>query len=178
MKQRFPFENCELLVADVLKSGLPDAVADKVYGEAILTMHADHRKSEMIAEAHRILKTGGLYGIHELSLVEDDLSEKSYVLMKQELARVSHVNARPLTTPEWQILLEKQGFKVLSVSNSRMLLLEPRRMLAEEGVVNFIKIIFKLLTHPEERKRVLALRKTFTKYAKNLNAVAIVAQKH
>lgn len=97
--------------------------------------------------------------------------------MQKELARVSHVNARPLSTTEWGTLLEQQGFKIISVETSEMLLLEPGRMLADEGFLNFCKIGIKLLVRPQERKRVLALRKIFKKYHKNLNAIAIVAQK-
>jgi hypothetical protein len=58
-----------------------------------------------------------------------------------------------------------------------MLLLALKRMIADESIINFLKILFKLITHRQERKRVLALRKMFKKYRKNLNAVVIVAEK-
>ncbi|MBS1645462.1 MAG: class I SAM-dependent methyltransferase [Bacteroidetes bacterium] len=61
--------------ANAANSTLMANSRSKVYGEAMLTMQADHRKSEIINEAHRILKQGGLYGIHELGLQPDTISE-------------------------------------------------------------------------------------------------------
>lgn len=177
LKKKFTSANCTFINANVASSGLPDGFANKVYGEAMLTMHADHRKMEIIAEAHRILKPNGLYGIHELGIDAKSLTVEELEAMQKELAQVSHVNARPLGVREWQTLLENQGFKVVSVETSEMLLLEPSRILADEGFFNFVKILLKLLTRPQERKRVLLLRKTFKKYRKYLTAVVLVVQK-
>lgn len=177
LKKKFTDKSCTFIIADVAKSGLLASCASKIYGEAMLTMHADHRKTEIIAEAYRLLKPGGLYGIHELGLNTDEISDIASGKIKKELAQVSHVNARPLSTNEWLELLEQQGFKVVAVETSKMLLLEPKRMLADEGLMNFLHIIWNLITRPETRKRVLALRKTFKKYRENLTGIAIVAQK-
>lgn len=38
--------------------------------------------------------------------------------------------------------------------------------------------MFNIITHPNERKRILAMRKTFKKYKNHLNAVAIIAKKN
>nr|WP_294898713.1 class I SAM-dependent methyltransferase [uncultured Pedobacter sp.] len=177
LKRVFPNKNCSFIIADVAGSDLSDNSASKVYGEAMLTMHADPRKAAIIAEAYRILKPGGLYGIHELGLNSEGFSDEQIASIQKELALVSHVNARPLSIEEWKKMLEKQGFKVLSVDKSEMLLLQLSRMIADEGIKNFLKIIFNLISHPKERKRVFELRKVFNKHRKNLNAVAIVAQK-
>ena len=58
-----------------------------------------------------------------------------------------------------------------------MHLLELKRMIDDEGFYGTLKIIFNILTHPEERKRALALRDIFRKYEQYLNAVIIVAEK-
>lgn len=177
LKKKFPNKNCSFVVANVSNCSLVNNVATKVYGEAMLTMHADHRKAEIIKEAHRILKPNGLYGIHELVLSTNKLSETESAAIKKELAQVSHVNARPLSVLEWESVLETNGFKVISVETSEMLLLEPKRMLADEGFLNLLYIGLNLITHPKAMKRVLLLKTTFKKYRKNLNAVAIIAQK-
>ncbi|WP_017260276.1 methyltransferase domain-containing protein [Pedobacter arcticus] len=177
LKKKFPNKSCTFIIADVAKSGLLAGCASKVYGEAMLTMHADRRKTEIIAEAYRLLKPGGLYGIHELGLNTDEISDIASSRIKKELAQVSHVNARPLSNKEWVELLEQQGFRVLAVETSEMLLLEPKRMLADEGLINFLHIIWNLITRAEIRERVFALRKTFKKHRNNLHAVAIVAKK-
>lgn len=177
LEQAFSGKNCSFMVADIINCELPNESATKVYGEAMLTMHAENKKVEIIAEANRILKPGGFYGIHELGLNAETLSAAASALIKKELAQVSHVNARPLSVSEWSNLLEQQGFKIIAVETSEMLLLEPERMLADEGLLNFIKIVFNVVTNSKVRKRVLALRSTFKKYRKSLIAVLIVAQK-
>jgi hypothetical protein len=50
-------------------------------------------------------------------------------------------------------------------------------MIDDEGFYGTLKIIFNILTHPEERKRALALRDIFRKYEQYLNAIIIVAEK-
>src|SRR5690606_31048126 len=140
------------------------------------TMQADHRKSEIIREAHRILKPGGLYGIHELGLQPDHLPDALKAEIQRELARVIKVNARPLTIAEWSTLLEKEGFRVARIEINPMSLLETKRILDDEGLLRTLKITYNILTHPRERKRILEMRKVFRKYQQHLNAVSIVAE--
>lgn len=116
------------------QTGLKDCCVDKVLGEAMLTMQADSRKSEIIKEAFRILKKGGLYGIHELGLTPNDLDPEFKSTIQKKLAQVIRVNARPLTQNEWCALLEQEGFKVKEVYASPMHLLEPGRVVSDEGV--------------------------------------------
>lgn len=150
---------------------------DKVYGEAMLTMQADHRKSEIIREARRILKQGGLYGIHELGLTPENISETTKTNLLKELSQAIKVNARPLTVDEWSNLLETEGFTIVSVDTNSMQLLEPARIIHDEGFLRTARILFNIATHPKERKRILAMRRAFRKYGQHLNAVAIVARK-
>lgn len=167
----------KIIIGNAADSTLEENYADKVYGEAMLTMHADHRKSEIIREAHRILKIGGLYGIHELGLYPNDLNEEVKGELQKELAQTIKVNARPLTQNEWTTLLEKEGFKIVHVETNAMSLLESKRVIDDEGLFRAIKIVFNILTHPNERKRIVKMRDTFRKYDKHMNSIAIVAEK-
>lgn len=167
----------KIIVGNAANSSIKEDSVDKVYGEAMLTMHADHRKSEIIREAHRILKKGGLYGIHELGLYPNDISNEIKADIQKELSQTIKVNARPLTQNEWTVLLEKEGFKVVKVETNPMSLLEPKRVIDDEGVLGAAKIAYNVLTHPNERKRILAMRGVFRKYDKNMNAIAIVVEK-
>ncbi len=167
----------QIIIGNAAESTLNNNSYSKVYGEAMLTMQADHRKFEIIKEAHRILKTGGLYGIHELGLQPNDISEEKKAEIQRALAQVIKVNARPLTISEWSNLLEKEGFKVIKTETNPMHLLEPKRMIDDEGFFRTLKIAFNILTHPKERKRILAMRKVFRKYQSHLNAISIVAEK-
>lgn len=167
----------KIIVGNAAETILNANSYNKVYGEAMLTMQADHRKSEIIKEANRILKPKGLYGIHELGLEPDIISEEKKAEIQGALAETIKVNARPLTMSEWRDLLENQGFKVVKIETNSMRLLEPKRMFDDEGFFRTLKIVFNILTHPKERKRILAMRKIFRKYQSHLNAISIVAEK-
>ncbi len=177
LRKKIRGSNERIIIGNAADSTLQGDFADKVYGEAMLTMQGDHRKSEIIREAHRILKKGGLYGIHELGLSPNDLNEEVKADIQKQLAQVIKVNARPLTQNEWIVLLEKEGFRIVQVETNAMSLLESKRLLDDEGLFRTLKIVFNILTHPKERKRIVAMRDTFRKHQKHLNAIAIVAEK-
>ena len=158
-------------------SGLKESSISKVYGEAMLTMQADHRKSEIIGEAHRILKSGGLYGIHELALFPDDLHGELKRNIQLGLAKAIKVNARPLTIKEWRRKLEEQGFEVIEVMATPFALLDPKRILEDEGFFRTSKIAFNILTHPKERKRIREMKAIFESYKERLKGVAMIARK-
>ena len=138
-------------------------------------MHNDERKSDIIKEAHRILKQGGLYAIHELGLINVDNNLKNNI--QRELQLSIKVHARPLTENEWKILLEKEGFIIRNVYTNKMHLLEPKRMIDDEGILRTIKIGYNILTNPTAKKRILEMRRVFRKYQQHLNAIAIIAEK-
>ena len=170
-------KNRKIIVANAAHSTLEDNSATKVYGEAMLTMQADSRKSLIIKEAFKILKTGGYYGIHELGLTPDNLSPEVKSKIQRDLAEVIKVNARPLTETEWKTLLENEGFKIVKVFKNPMHLLEPKRVIDDEGFFRTIKILFNVITHTKARKHILAMRKIFRAYENKMNAIAIIAQK-
>lgn len=156
---------------------LPSSSADKIIGEAMLTMQADHRKKEIIDEAHRLLKPGGLYAIHELGLLPDEIDSQLKADIQRSLAQSIRVNARPLTVSEWSNLMIASGFEIAEVLTNDMRLLEPVRVLQDEGIFRTIRIGYNFLTHKEEARRVKEMRTVFNKYANHLNAVAIIAKK-
>ncbi|NMO52830.1 class I SAM-dependent methyltransferase [Actinoplanes sp. TBRC 11911] len=165
------------LVTDAASTGLPDACADVVIGEAMLTMQGDHAKHAIVAEAARMLRPQGRYAIHELALTPDTIDDATKTTIRKALARSLRVNARPLTIVEWQALLARHGLVIDHVDAAPMALLQPRRVLADEGVAGTARFARNLLTHPDARRRVLAMRRTFRTHHTNLTAVAIVAHK-
>jgi len=158
-------------------TGLPDACMDKVYGEAMLTMQADHRKAEIMREAHRILRPGGLYGIHEIALTPDAMSADTKKQIQHDLATTIKVNARPLTRAEWTAMLEAEGFTIESVMTNPMHLLETSRIIDDEGFLRTLKITWNILTHPKARRRILDMRKVFRRYGPSMQAIAMVVRK-
>jgi SAM-dependent methyltransferase len=167
----------EVRVADAAATELPDASADVVIGEAMLTMQGDAAKHAIVAEAARVLRPHGRYAIHELALTPDDVSEEVSTDIRQSLARAIKVNARPLTVGEWSQLLAGHGLVVDQVATAPMALLEPRRVIADEGLFGALRFAKNVLVHRDARKRVLGMRRTFRKHRERLAAVAIVATK-
>lgn len=164
-----------LVDADASATGLDAGSADIVVGEAMLTMQGEKAKKAIVDEAFRVLRPGGRYAIHELGLMPDDLADEVKDDIRREMARAIKVNARPLTVAEWSGLLTSAGFEISSVDRAPMALLQPRRVIADEGVLGAMRIVGNVLTHPAARKRVLHMRKTFNRYREHLTAVAIVA---
>lgn len=169
--------NAAVRVADAAETGLPDASSDVVVGEAMLTMQGDAAKQAIVAEAARVLRPGGRYAIHELALTPDTVSEEISTEIRQALARSIKVNARPLTIAEWSKLLAEHGLVVDNVTTAPMALLQPRRLVSDEGLFGALRFARNVLLHRDARKRVLAMRRTFRKHRKQLAAVAIVAHK-
>jgi hypothetical protein len=170
-----PEQRCVVGLAE--KTGLPDASATVVYGEAMLSMQTPDQKSRIIREAQRLLKVGGRYGIHELCLIPDDLAESTKLEIQNDLSTVIHHGTRPLTTAEWRSLLEAEGFSVQAIAQAPMHLLEPWRLIQDEGVFGALRFAFNVLCNREARRRVLGMRRVFSKHRDHLAAVMIVGQK-
>ncbi len=167
----------EARVGTAADTGLDDASADVVVGEAMLTMQSEDRKRAIVAEAVRLLRPGGRYAIHELALMPDTLDEGVKADIQQSLAKAIRVNARPLTLAEWREVLTEAGLEVEWVRTAPMALLQPRRLLADEGLVRTLRFVVRVLTRPDARKRVVGMRRTFRRNRDHLIAVSFVARR-
>lgn len=165
------------VVADAAATGLPDGSADVVIGEAMLGMQGDTARNAVVTEVARVLRPGGRYAVHELALTPDSLPDDVRTAIRQALARSIRVNARPGTVAEWRALLEEHGLVVDHVETAPMALLQPLRIIADEGVLGFLRFLGNLLTHPQARRRVMSMRRTFHAHRSHLMAVAITAHK-
>jgi SAM-dependent methyltransferase len=170
-----PAQRCVVGLAE--DTGLPDASATVVYGEAMLSMQPPQHKEQIVREAYRLLKPGGRYGIHELCLIPNDLADSTKQEIHNDLSTVIHHGVRPLTIAEWQRLLEAEGFSVQAQVQAPMHLLEPRRLIQDEGMFGALRFAFNLLCNRAARRRVLGMRRVFRRNRANLAAVVIVAQK-
>jgi len=167
-------QNQQCLVALASDTELPSASATVVYGEAMLTMQPPETKREIIREAARLLKRGGRYGIHEMCLLADVEQRND---TKRNLTGVVHHGVSPLTIDEWQSLLESEGLKVQTVDHAPMRLLEPSRIICDEGLFGTLRFGFNLMRDREARERVLEMRAEFRRNRKKIGAVAITAVK-
>lgn len=167
----------QCLVGNAVKTSLPERSATVVYGEAMLTMQGTEQKHSIVQEAARLLRPGGRYGIHELCLVPNDLADKIKREIEQALSRTIHVGARPLTSTEWRAVLEAEGFKVQTEVQRPMRLLEPDRLIQDEGLWGALRFVKNLLRDKDARQRVLAMRRIFVKYRPNMAAIMLIGTK-
>lgn len=169
--------NARCVFGSAEDTGLADESASVVYGEAMLSMQPQTAKARIIREAARLLCPGGRYGIHELCLVPDDVDLAVRDAIQQDLSDEIHVGVRPLTAKEWRGLLCEAGLEVVSETTAPMHLLEPARVVRDEGVLRAIRFAWNVATHAAARRRVLTMRRVFRKYSAHLAAIAVVAVK-
>jgi ubiquinone/menaquinone biosynthesis C-methylase UbiE len=165
------------VIGNASDTGLSDGCATVVYGEAMLTMQTEETKRQIVREAHRLLKSGGRYGIHEMCLMADNLDASKKAETERALTGVVHHGVRPLAVSEWRSLLESEGFKVQSVEMASMSLLEPGRLINDEGLAGALRFVFNVIRDAQARRRVLEMRSVFRSYRKQLGAVAITGVK-
>lgn len=156
-------------------TGLPGEIATVLYGEAMLSMQPHARKKEIVDEAWRLLQRGGRYGIHELCVSDTDETERRS--LEAELAQVIHHGVRVLTVSEWRSLLESAGFQVTQVMVAPMKLLEPTRILQDEGLVGAVRFAVNVMCHPETMRRVLRMRACFRRRQHQIQAISLVCKK-
>lgn len=145
---------------------------DYVLAEAILTMQSDARKVTVLKEIYNYLKPGGLFLSHELRAEGEKIDE-----IRHHLSATTHVNACPLSTNGWLHIVQEAGFTIENLDTGPMMLFNPSRILKEEGILTLVMMIWRLLTKPELRQRILAMRSTFTRYKSNLGYIILAARK-
>lgn len=165
-----------VIVADATDVPLDDGSATVVIGEAILSMQSTAAKERIVSEAARLLRPGGRYALHELALVGDEHGEFAAEVQRQ-LTRTIHVGVRIHSRAGWIDLLERQGFQVEDSITGPMRLLDPGRLLRDEGSRGLLRFCGRVLRDGEARQRVRAMRDTFRKYARRLEFIAIVARR-
>lgn len=166
----------EYVVADAAATGLPAASADLVLGEAMLTIQSDEHKREIVAEAVRLLAPGGRYAIHELAL-RGDRSPAELEAARKELSRTIRVGARPLPLEAWKDLLTDAGLVVEWTGTAPMHLLEPGRLVQDEGLLGAARFWRNVRRTPGARDRVRAMRQAFQLQGELLSAVGMVARR-
>jgi len=156
---------------------LPASSATVVVGEAMLSMQTAEHKRLIAAEAFRLLRSGGRYGIHELAVVPGDIPAEQQREIDRALSSVIHVGARPLTAAAWKALLEDVGFRVIGIGYAPMHLLRPLRLIQDEGILGALRLAKNIMFDDAARERVLAMRWVFERYRRNLSAIYLIAQK-
>lgn len=166
----------DYVVADARDTGLDDASADLVVGEAMLTIQDDAGKNAIVAEAARLLRPGGRYAIHEMAWLPDHTDEERETARK-ELSRVIKVGARPLTLEGWTELLAVHGLEAEWHDSAPLHLLEPRRIVSDEGLWGALRFWNNARRLPGASDRLKAMRQGFQLQGKLMGGIVILARK-
>ena len=177
LRQKLAGTMAQIVSGQAEESGLPSGCASVVYGEAMLSMQSLGQKNRIFAEARRLLATGGRYGIQELCFLHDDISDHLRHEIHSAMAEEIHAGVQPLSRSEWGNLFERNGMKVTWCGEGQMLLLEPRRVLRDEGFRGALRIAFNMASNPILRRRILGMRRLFRKYGEHLGAISLVGQR-
>lgn len=167
-------ESRRVVVGSADATGLPAASATVVYGEAMLTMQTEETKRRIVREAARLLRPGGRYAVHEMCL-RDGVSGEVRRELERALTGVVHHGVRPLTVTEWRRLLESEGFEVKAVETAPTALLEPARVVRDEGFFRALRFAFNVLRDRDARRRVFEMKRVFRRHRGQLAAVAVTA---
>jgi predicted O-methyltransferase YrrM len=144
---------------------------DYVLAEAILTMQSPAGKGKILQGVSDRLKPSGLFLSHELQ-VNDRAAE-----IHQALAAAIHANATPLTVENWTATLATAHLTVQHCQTGKMALLSLPHVIQDEGILNTLRIGWNVLSQPQLRSRVLAMRQVFQCYQANLGYIILAAQK-
>jgi SAM-dependent methyltransferase len=170
------YPEARIVGGDASHVPLADGCASLVVGEAMLSMQPEALKTAIMAEAGRLLRRGGRYAIHELALAPEDIDESQASTLQRDLSKHIHVGVRIGTIREWKQLLADAGFVIDVVTTKPMRLLEPDRLIRDEGPLGAARFVFNVMRTPGAARRLLGLRRVFRKHQSNLCAVAIVAR--
>ena len=174
LRQQLAGTPAKVVLGRAEESGLPSCAATVVYGEAMLSMQSQEHKNQIFAEARRLLVGGGRYGLQELGLLPDGISDRLRHEIQAAMSKDIHVGVQPLSRSEWITLFEQNGLKVIWSGEAPMHLLQPWRVLQDEGFRGGLRFAFKMVTNPMIRRRVRAMRRLFHKYGEHLGAISVV----
>jgi len=163
--------------SDAARTGLDDESATLVIGEAMLSMQPARHKQAIMAEAARILRPGGRYLIHELCVFPDSIDPELHAQIEKDLDKNIHVGVRIGTPAQWREWLEAEGFEIEAAHVLPMRLLEPDRVIQDEGLRRAARFALNVVRTPGALKRLTSVRGTFRKHAHSLRAIALVARR-
>lgn len=160
--------------ASAADTGLESASADVAFGEAYLTMQPDSQKRRIVDELARVVRPGGRIGLHEVSLEGGPVECEA---ARADLKATIKVNVSPLSADGWSELVEEAGFRVLDTWTLPLHLLEPRRLVSDEGFVGAGRFALNLARNSGARRRVLAMRSAMRRHARSLHGFGLIAER-
>ncbi len=171
------YQPVRVLHGDAAAVPLDDRSASIVIGEAMLSMQTAANKRAIMAQAYRLLRSGGRYLIHELAVEGDNIDSARLTAIQADLSESIHVGVRIGTMQDWLGWLEQAGFVIEHTKTVPMRLLEPGRLIRDEGVAGAAGFVVNALRTPGAAHRLRSVRRTFRRHAPYLRAVGVVARR-
>jgi len=151
-------DNINFQVADALALPFPGNSFDVVVAQAFFILIDE--KEQALREISRVLKPGGHFGSLELSWLSVP-TKNAYNELKEKTC--SDFIPRVKSSDEWQKFFETQNLKHISTSkksmDSGML-----KLMQSEGLLNFIRIMFRMIANSKMRKRMMFVQDAFRKH--------------
>lgn len=164
-------DQVQVIEGDVFHLNQIPGEFDYVLAEAILTMQSVPAKAKILQGIYARLKPGGRFLSHEL------LAKAQEEEIHHALAAALRANSTPLSAPNWFNLCQQAGLQVLRHQTGEMKLLNPARVIQDEGLGDAIKFFWNVLTQPLVRNRLLAIRKVFQEYQQELGYIVLCAER-
>lgn len=152
-KNKIKFE-----VANALKLPFPDNTFDFVIAQAFFILIDE--KDIALNEIYRVLKPNGYFGSLELSWFKTPTQDAYDELLKNTC---NNFIPRVVKFEEWELFFKSKGLKhektIKNPMPSGML-----RMIKNEGLINSMRIMYKMISNSQNRKRMMAVQNAFGKY--------------
>lgn len=164
-------DQIEIIEGDIFHLDRIAQQFDYVLAEAILTMQSPSGKAKLLSAIRDRLKPEGKFLSHEL------LARNREAEIHRALAQVIRVNSTPNSESNWLAICEAAGLKVQQHQTGAMGLLNLRQLVQDEGIIDTMRILWNILSCPELRERVLAMRRVFQQYQQDLGYIVLCAKR-
>lgn len=153
-----------------------DNTFDVIINEAMLTMLQGEQKKKALSEYYRVLKPEGVLGTHDL-LIRGNMEDEGVKERLQELRKLLHVNAQPLSEQSWCQLIKGSGFQQLISQTGKMSLLSLRGLIIDEGWDGIIKMIENARRDKDDEAYLFELIENFDKNDDLYGHITVIATK-
>jgi ubiquinone/menaquinone biosynthesis C-methylase UbiE len=147
-------EYCE---ADANDTGLENDSFDRVIVQSVACFND---KPTLLKEITRLLKQGGQVGLNEVTWVQPPTEKVERVTR----ATICETFKGALLEDDWVRLLEDAGLDRVTHEAHAFKPVAPYQMLREEGLLGTVKVMARVLRHPEINMRLSAVSDYFRQY--------------